>query len=218
MLSNEDRTSGPSNATKENEASTIVSDSDSDLFNRNMPVFIVQVRGGLLDSEVPALRMDVENREMSVDWKNMYTSYFSQRLTGIAQKDTVSLCKITVGAAVFLGLETDDLQDAASPETGEEVDARTQHRQHLQYLTIVRDNPNVDLRPAQLQRWCRTLQVRAYRETCGSRIGHGNVVSVEKLRKRRIADCEVYVDDVDFAMPGNTYVRRPVAIAICRRC
>ena len=105
ILSNEDHESALSNSRREDEASTVVSDSESDLFYRNLPTFIVQVRGGLVDAEVPALRMDVGNREISVDWKNVYTSYFSQYLAGIAQKETVSLCKVATRAAVFVGLK-----------------------------------------------------------------------------------------------------------------
>lgn len=105
VLSREDHESAPSTSRKEDEASTGVSDSESDLFYEVLPTFVVQVRSGLVDSEVPALRLDAENREISVDWRNVYTSYFSHCLAGIAQKEIVSVCKIATRAAVFVRLE-----------------------------------------------------------------------------------------------------------------
>ena len=105
ILSNEDHESASSNSTKKDEASPIVSDSESDLFYKNMPAIIVQVRGGLIDCEVPALQMDVANREISVDWRTLYTSYFSQCLAGIAQKETVSVWHTATKAAVFVDLD-----------------------------------------------------------------------------------------------------------------
>ena len=104
ILSNEDHESASSNSTQKDEASPLVSYSESDLFYRNMPAIIVQVRGGLIDCEVPALQMDVANREISVDWRTLYTTYFSQRLTGIAQKEIVSVCQTATKAAVFVSL------------------------------------------------------------------------------------------------------------------
>ncbi|KAM0802900.1 hypothetical protein BDR22DRAFT_887234 [Usnea florida] len=188
ILSNEDHESALSNSGKEDEASTVVSDPESDLFNSDLPTFVVQVRGGLIDSEVPTVRLDIGNREISVDWRKVYTSYFSQCLAGIAQKET----------------------DMALTETSPEADARTKHFQHLHHLKHVHKDPEVNLawnarlKEPSLQRWMKTLQVRAYRETCGYKSKNGSVLTAEKSRQRRIADFEVYLDDDGYVMPGNT--------------
>ncbi len=63
---------------------------DSAFHNEKAPIFVVQVRGGLIDSEVPLSRLDVENEGMSVDWKVLYTSYFDHFLRGVKQKEMVS--------------------------------------------------------------------------------------------------------------------------------
>ena len=111
-------------------------------------------------------------------------------------------------------IETDDPQDTALPETTAEADARTKHIQHLQHLNNVHKDPetnlkwNATLKEPSMQRWTKILQVRAYRETCGYKIKSGNFLSAEKLRKRRIADFEVYLDDDGYAVPGNHYVRQ----------
>ena len=63
-----------------------------------------------------------------------------------------------------------------------------------------------------MQRWIKIWQVRAYRETCGYKIKNGSVLSAEKLRKRRIADFEAYLDDDGYVMPGNTFVRQPLQL------
>ena len=115
-------------------------------------------------------------------------------------------------------IETDDLQDRALPETSPEVEARTIHLQHLQHLKIVLQDPERNLEwtaspeEPRLQRWTKNLQVRAYRYICGYEIKDGSVLSAEKLRKRRIADCMVYLDDDGCAMPGNHYVRQPLRL------
>ena len=102
MFSNEDKNSAPSSYRKKDEATRIVSYSESDLFYRDLTTFVVQVRGGLIDSKVPGLRFDFGKREISVDWRNVYTSYFSQCLAGITQKEIVSICRIIARAAVFV--------------------------------------------------------------------------------------------------------------------
>ena len=115
-------------------------------------------------------------------------------------------------------IETDDLQDTALPETNPEVEARTRHLLHLQHLKKVLKDPErnvkwtATLKEPSLQRWTKNLQVRAYRETCGYKIKNGGVLSAEKLRKRRIADFEVYLDEDGYAMPGNLYVRQPLRL------
>ena len=65
-------------------------DRSSALHNEKAPIFVVQVRGVLIDSEVPLSRLDVENEGISVDWKNLFTSYFDHFLRGVKQKEMVS--------------------------------------------------------------------------------------------------------------------------------
>ncbi len=45
-------------------------------------------------------------------------------------------------------------------------------------------------------------QVRRYRISCGDVVKEKDDLSAEKLRKRRIADCKVFLNDDGFAAPG----------------
>lgn len=54
-------------------------------------VLIVQVRGGVSDSEITGLRLNVEALEISVDWKGMLTSFFGRKSAGSRLNMSVSI-------------------------------------------------------------------------------------------------------------------------------
>lgn len=56
-----------------------------------LPVFVVQLRGALNDSDVPAVKVDAERHEVSMDWKTMFTSFFTQKLAANKLQKFVSL-------------------------------------------------------------------------------------------------------------------------------
>lgn len=53
-------------------------------------------------------------------------------------------------------------------------------------------------------------QLRAYRTCCGDTIEDKNGLSTEKLRKRRIANFEMFLNDDGLAAPGNTFHPRTI--------
>ena len=55
-----------------------------------------------------------------------------------------------------------------------------------------------------MQRTWLQAQVRRYRIFCGDVVKEKDGLSAEKLRKRRIADCNVFLNDDGFAAPGNS--------------
>jgi len=54
-------------------------------------VLVVQVRGGLNDSELPGLKMDKEKLEISVNWKQLLTSFFVQKKAADELESSVSI-------------------------------------------------------------------------------------------------------------------------------
>ena len=101
--SNKDRVNPPLNSRVENEATTEAVNTESKLSYEKLPIFLVQVRGGLIDSEVPIFRLDIANQAILVNWVALFTDYFDQYLAGVRQKEEVSAPKIATKAAVFVG-------------------------------------------------------------------------------------------------------------------
>lgn len=101
--SNNDRVNPPLNSRVENEATTEAVNTESNLSYEKLPIFLVQVRGGLIDSEVPIFRLDIANQTMLVNWRALFTDYFDQYLAGVRQMEKVCARKIATKAAVFVG-------------------------------------------------------------------------------------------------------------------
>ena len=101
--SNKDKADPRLNCREEEETTTEVLNLESKLSYEELPIFLVQVRGGLIDSEVPNFQMDVANQTRIVNWRALYTNYFYQYLAGVRQNEKVSARRIATKAAVFVG-------------------------------------------------------------------------------------------------------------------
>lgn len=75
-------------------------------------------------------------------------------------------------------------------------------------LSLLELDGHVSFETSTLEHSSMLKQLQAYRTSCGDRIEDNKGLSIEKLRRRRIADCEVFLDDDGFAAPGNdSYLR-----------
>lgn len=52
-------------------------------------IFVVQVRGGLNNSQVPISRLIAKDQAMLIDWRMLFTSFFNQIVKGAKQKGMV---------------------------------------------------------------------------------------------------------------------------------
>lgn len=103
--SNKDNENPPLNSEKQREATTGSVKPECGLYYKKLPIFLVQVRGGLIDSKVSDFRLDIANQAISVDWRALFTSYFDQYFAGLWQKEKVSARNIATDAAVFVSSE-----------------------------------------------------------------------------------------------------------------
>ena len=103
-LSNKDGEKSPLNSREENKATTEVANPGNDL-SQEKPIFVVQVRGDLVDSEAPVMEVDIGNWDISVDWRMIFTSYFDQYLAGVRQKEKVSDYRAATGDTVSIDIK-----------------------------------------------------------------------------------------------------------------
>ena len=102
LTCNKDRVNPPLNSGVENEATTEAVNTEPKLSYEKLPIFLVQVRGGLIDSEVPVFRLDIATQAIVVNWKALFTDYFDHYLAGVRQKEKVSARTTVTKAAVFV--------------------------------------------------------------------------------------------------------------------
>lgn len=102
LSSNKDKKNPQLSCWEEDEATTEVRYSGSELPDEKQRIFVVQVRNGLIDAEFSKFQLDTTNDSVCVDWRNLVTNYFDQHSAGVRQKEKVSVRKITAKSIVLV--------------------------------------------------------------------------------------------------------------------
>lgn len=157
------------------------------------PIVIVQVRGGVSDSEIPRPRIDTERQEFSCEWKGLLSSFFQQKVA--ASKAASSVCRhLSSTSLVLLANTSANRQD---PHVTLLTDIEIQHVKAHRVVELDDIPMWADLEEVQIENnkeACLQDQVRTWKDLV-CEVDRRDRFSAERLYQVRAADRTLYLDN-----------------------
>ena len=180
------------------------------LYEDNVGLFVVQIRGALDDGALPGLGINEKNLEVSIIWKELFARFFGEKkmIESVLENSPVGRL---VSEYIFshLGranaIQDDEIKAPSAPEA-HECQAHSQQRAHssarMNLNAIGYTQHDMDMwqrdrmEVQEEQNRLRRLQnpIQTWRATAGRKIGIPRM-SLDRCRLRRNADQEANLDD-----------------------